>query len=207
MNRTFIKSIFSLIAGTSLLISPLSAQTEAKNPNGAKSQPEPGWSLWRPPSERKKANFTAGFSNIELGGYLDFEDACKTAAGIPEDQIQYWFRTDSSLNRTGVGTVETGCWVNGRFLHTTSTTAIKNSLKTDQCLRVKSPQSLVIRSQPSKKSKRRGTVARRAKVRVDGYPTWATEREGENWIKIKSPKNGWISDGKINGKGNLELCK
>ncbi|MGB3636373.1 MAG: hypothetical protein WBA39_02105 [Rivularia sp. (in: cyanobacteria)] len=80
-----------MIVARALLL-PLAVRAEARNPNGIENKPEPGWSLWRRRLRAKEADFDAGFSNLQLGGYLDFEYACKTSSGLLESEREYWFR-------------------------------------------------------------------------------------------------------------------
>jgi hypothetical protein len=199
---------FTLVFSATFLLSSLSAIAKTNNPNN-RNLPEPGWSLWRPQAEVSKADFDAGFSNIELGGYLEFENACATKSGLPQEKIQYWFRLSNSVNRIGTGTVEYGCWLKGRFLATHSSTAIKSSLTTVQCLQVNSPtgNGLIIRAEPTIKSKQIGIVANKQKVKVESFPVSIVEADGRNWVSISAPRKGWISDGSFASKGNLRLCR
>lgn len=141
-----------------------------------------------------------------MGGFLDFENACTTAAGVPNDQINYWFRLSNSVERIGTGTVEYGCWLNGRFAHTHSSTAVKSNLENVTCLRVNSPNrnGLIIRSEPGNNSRQVG-IANGRTVRPGSFPASIVEQNGENWIAITSPREGWVSDG-TNSQGNLRLC-
>jgi hypothetical protein len=41
---------------------------------------------------------------LELGGYLDFENACKTSSKLAESEIRYWFRLSNRVNRIGTRT-------------------------------------------------------------------------------------------------------
>ncbi|NJL23427.1 MAG: hypothetical protein HC895_25615 [Leptolyngbyaceae cyanobacterium SM1_3_5] len=128
----------------------MSAQAiaDAGDPNGTNNQPQAGWGLWFPRSQVAGANFDSGFSNSELGGFLDFEAICAEAgAGEPEN---YWFRLTNSVQRMGTGSVEYGCWQNGRFAYTYSSTAILGD-QTVNCLYVRSIGSsgLNIRAEPS----------------------------------------------------------
>ncbi|MGB3759833.1 MAG: hypothetical protein WBA07_26255 [Rivularia sp. (in: cyanobacteria)] len=100
----------SLMIVAIALLLPLKVRAEASNPNGIENQAEPAWSLWRRRDEAKEADFDSGFSNVELGGYLDFEYACKTSSGLLESEIKYWFRLSDIVNRIGTGKVEFGCW-------------------------------------------------------------------------------------------------
>lgn len=201
-------SFVSLIFGTLCLLSPLTVLANSGDPNGIKNLPQPGWSLWKPKAEMEKAGFDSGFSNTELGGYLDFENLCTTTAGLPEDKIDYWFRLSNSVNRIGTGTVEFGCWLQGRFLHTYNSTAIKSSLGNVSCLRVVSAnkKGLVIRAEPRANSRQLGIVANRRTVKPDGFPAYIVQVNGENWVSISAPKKGWVWDGSFAGSGNLRLC-
>lgn len=202
-------SIFSLIVSTLFLVPLLPVQSAKGNPNGSSRKPEPGWTLWRPESQIQSAGFTAGFSNIELGGYLDFENACKTEAESAKSKAEYWFRLSNSVERIGTGIAEFGCWMNGRFLVTHTSTAVKSSLENVDCLRVKSPtgNGLVIRAEPSVKARRVGVVANGSRVDPGSFPASIIEVDGRNWVAIRSPKEGWISDDSFTSQGNLTLCK
>ena len=82
--------------------------------------PKPGWSVWWPRERVEEIPIMAGFSNMELGGMLDFQAACAEAMGVPADQVSaqmdsipYWFRISDAVGQIGTGKVEYGCWVNG----------------------------------------------------------------------------------------------
>lgn len=206
---TIFRGIFCLSFSTLMLFSPLSANSALNNPNGLNQKPEPGWSYWKPQSEIDKADFNAGFSNLELGGYLEFENACTQEAKDPKSQIQYWFRLSNAVNRIGTGKVEYGCWVNNSFLHTYTSTAIKKSLTNVNCLRVNTgtKTGLAIHAEPTVKAKRLRVIANGAKVKPGSYPAVVVETEGQNWLAIASPVDGWISDGSPTSQGNLRLCR
>ncbi|MFB2976659.1 hypothetical protein [Microseira sp. BLCC-F43] len=184
----------------------ISVQASEINPNGSPPRQEQGWSLWRPNYEIEKAGFDAGFSNMELGGYLDFENACKTNPTVGNSSISYWFRLSNSVERIGTGRVEYSCWANGRRLHTFDSTAIKSGLENVNCLRVNSPTGLTIRSEPRNNSRGLGRVAQGRTVRPNSFPASIVEADGENWIAITSPRPGWVSDGKPTSQGNFSLC-
>lgn len=73
MRKILSPSIFISLFGTRFLISPIVVVANSGDPNGIRNLPEPGWSLWQPKAEIEKAAINSGFSNMELGGYLDFE--------------------------------------------------------------------------------------------------------------------------------------
>lgn len=209
MKQVFSTNIFSLIVVTMFLFSPLAVQADEGDPNGIDRTPERGWSLWQKNSQMQNADFDSGFSNSELGGYMDFETACAAATNLPNSKIDYWYRLSNLVNRIGTGKVEFGCWLNGRFLHNFNSTAIKRSLENVKCLRVKTPtgNGLVIRSAPNDSSKQVGIVAEGGIVDPGIFPASIVEVDGENWLAISSPQEGWISDGLKTDQGNLTLCK
>lgn len=195
-----------IIVAIALLLS-LKVRAEASNPNGIANQPEPGWSLWRTRDRVQQADFDSGFSNAELGGYLEFENACKTSSGLPESQIEYWFRLSDRVNRIGTGKVEFGCWDGKRFLHTYTSTAIKASLKNVDCLQVKSSAGgVLIWSEPRRKSKLLRVISNGKTVKPGSFPAIINDNGNRNWVAISSPVEGWVSDGNMRIKGNLRLC-
>lgn len=209
MRKILSPSIFISLFGTLFLISPIAVVANSGDPNGIRNFPEPGWSLWQPKAEIQKAAIDSGFSNMELGGYLDFENACNTDAGADKDKIEYWFRLSNSIDRIGTGVLETACWFQGRFLHTSSSTAIKSSLKNVSCLRVNSAteKSLVIRAEPKLNSRRVGVVANGKTVKLESFPADIVTADNQNWLAIISPVKGWVSDGSFPTQGNLRLCR
>jgi hypothetical protein len=191
------------------LITQMTIRTTENNPNGHANQPEPGWSLWHPQTELKSADFTSGFSNSELGGFLDFQSSCAQALGTPTEQTPYWFRLSNLVNRIGTGKVEFGCWANGRFITTMTNTAVSNKLGDVNCLRVNAPtgRGLSIRSLPGAKGKVVGFVKNGATVTPDNSPASIEQADGQNWVAIRSPMEGWVSDNRPDSSGNLSLCK
>lgn len=209
IKQSFFTINFSLIVSTLLVLSPLAVQADEGDPNGIDRTAERGWSLWKKNSQLPNADFYSGFSNSELGGYMDFEMACAAATNLPNSKIDYWYRLSNLVNRIGTGQVEFGCWLNGRFLYTFSSTAIKRSQDNVNCLRVKTPtgKGLIIRSQPNEGSPQIGVVGNGKTVNPGSFPASIVEVDGENWLAISSPQEGWISDGFKTDKGNLTLCK
>ncbi len=187
----------------------LPVQADQTDPNGSTSQPEPGWSLWRPNSDIQNADFTAGFSNIELGGFLDFENSCAQALGTPTEKTPYWFRVSNLVNQIGTGTAEYGCWKNGQFVTTHSSTAVSTKLGDVSCLRVNVPtgKGLRIRSEPELKAKVIGFVRNGATVKIDSSPALIRQADGRNWVAISSPIEGWVSNDRPDTPGNLGLCR
>ncbi|WP_198013427.1 SH3 domain-containing protein [Thalassoporum mexicanum] len=178
------------------------------SPNGVPPRAEPGWSLWFDDSRRDAADFDAGFSNLELGGYMEFEAICQRDTGLESGEVDYWFRLDNSLQEIGTGRVEFGCWQNQRFVHRFSSTAVRRSLNIVTCLLVDSPvgNGLVVRSEPGFNSRRLGVVANQTEVEPVGYPALIITANDRDWLKITAPIEGWVSNGSPISKGNLRLC-
>jgi hypothetical protein len=197
-------AIASVAFLTTLILSP-KAIADAGDPNGAGNQPQAGWGLWFPRSQIAGANFASGFSNSELGGFLDFEGICAEAgAGEPTD---YWFRLTNSVYRMGTGRVEFGCWQDGRFAYTYSSTAILGD-QTVNCLYVRSTDGngLNVRAEPSTRSRILRTVRNGSRITPSAFPAIIQESEGRNWVEIQSPVRGWVSDDRPTSQGNLTLC-
>ncbi|WP_179228293.1 SH3 domain-containing protein [Leptolyngbya ohadii] len=178
------------------------------DPNGIYNAPQPGWGLWFPRSQIEGANIRSGASNIELGGFLAFENACTQAgAGAESD---YWFRVTPSTYSMGTGKVEFGCWQNGKFAQTYSRTAALNDGSV-YCLVVGTQvgNGLNIRAEPSTRSRIVGTVRNGSRIEPSSFPAIIRENEGRNWVQIESPVRGWVSDGSSsnpNNRGNLTVC-
>jgi hypothetical protein len=155
--------------------------------------------------------YDAGFSNLELGGFLDFQAACAEAMGIPPEQvpeqmdrIPYWFRLNDLVNQLGTGSVEYGCWVNGTLRLSQTITAIRTDIDSVSCLR--SSRRLVVYAEPTTTSKRVGIVRRDGTVDPGSYPASILELEGQTWIYIDRPVRGWLLQGKSGSQGNLSRC-
>jgi hypothetical protein len=198
----------SLLLSSMLLLSVALPVWAQNNPNAPNNQPEPGWGLWQPSAEMNNAGFTAGFSNMELGGAMDFESACAQSLGMPvNEKPPYWFRLSNLVNQIGTGKVEFGCWKDGRFINTFTSTAVSTRLDTVECLRVDVPIGLRIRSEAGLKGKIIGFLPNGATVKPDSSPASIIEADGRNWVAIRSPMQGWVSDDRPATPGNLRLCR
>lgn len=181
----------------------------AQSANSPTDLVEPGWTTWRPRSESTAAQFSAGFSNSELGGFMDFEAICQQSTGLPNEEIDYWFRLSRLVGVIGTGQVEYGCWRSGELLHTFSSTAVRNDLDWVNCLKVNANAGnrLVIRADASSKSARIGTVRMGGRVTPSSFPAILRNADGRDWIAISSPGEGWVSVGESpEGPINLTLC-
>lgn len=197
-----------LLISTIALFFTLSTQAAETNPNGLNQKPEPGWSMWQPKAEMAATDFIAGFSNIEFGSFMDFEQSCADAIGTSKDEVPYWFRLSRSIDQIGTGNAEFGCWKNGTFLITIISTAVSTKLEDVTCLRVRVPtgDDLRIRAEPSLKARITGVVRNGATVRPDGFPATIVQADRRNWVAIQMPQRGWVSNDSSETPGNLTLC-
>jgi hypothetical protein len=146
---------------------------------------------------------------MELGGYMEFEAACKRDTGLPEPEIEYWFRLSRLIEQIGTGEFETGCWSQGRFLHIYRGPAIRTDIPIVECLRVTlSPEwnGLNIRADAGVNHARIGFVPNGQTVKLDSYPASIIERDGRYWVAIAKPIAGWVSNDQPGGSGNLHIC-
>ncbi len=205
----------------------INLKAEAKNPNEANNNTaERGWSLWQNWDKLKNTNIDFGISTNDIKSGIKLEKTCfpETAeADIQKKKSQnYWYRISNSLESTGKGEIEYGCWENGRFKSTITIAAIIASVastpanieqplntKNDRCRRVQTPskQGLVIRSAPSINSPQIGGVDKGETIILTSNPATIRTVKGRNWVAIESPVMGWIANGQPGDKGNLILCK
>jgi hypothetical protein len=180
------------------------------SPNSVENPTEeetPGWGKWQPISEIEKANISAGFSNLELGGFEDLRYSCAERAGMPADSFPNWFRLDYLIEQIGTGNVEYGCLIEGEFISTMTITAVKNDLADPYCLEVIADSSINIYSEPNSQSTQVGTLTPGDTVQPDSAPASVTQTEGENWVMITKPAEGWVLQGRPETEGNLRLCE
>ncbi|MFB2897099.1 SH3 domain-containing protein [Aerosakkonemataceae cyanobacterium BLCC-F50] len=198
-----------------LLLIALPVNAKPGDPNGAKNQPETGWSLWQRWDKIKTADFEIGLSHIDLGGMMEFENACFGEVGAPDAEKRksqtYWFRVSNDVDRYGIGTVEVGCWQDDKFKLTQSVTALKNGLTFSDVycrkVRVQKDDGLVIRAEADANSRVVGRVKNGQTVEISKVPPETKIQDGRSWIKVNSPIEGWVSNGMLGSKGNLQFCK
>lgn len=179
----------------------------ATTPNSASLKP--GWGAWRPRAEVETAQFSAGFSNSELGGYLDFQAVCAETTKLPEAQLPIWFRLSNLVAQIGTGEVEFGCWVNGKLSHTIVNRAVRTDVPDVNCLRVNADrgQGLTIRREANARSRLVGVVANGKTVNPGTMPADIVAENGRNWLRIQAPVAGWVSVGLVGEHPNLSLCR
>lgn len=165
------------------------------------------WGPWLSDEEKAKLPYDAGFSNLELGGYLDFQYACETAAaGRP---LVYWSRFNRLWATLGTGTMEIVCGPSpDQPWSSYSATAIRSDLPNPLCVRVQVPGYAVlrIREESSVNSPVVGAIASGTSLTIPYSPASIDEAEGRYWLAIERPRSGWISLGTVTQPDNLALC-
>ena len=145
---------------------------------------------------------------MELGGGMDFESAFAQSLGMAaNEKPPHWFRLSNLVNQIGTGKVEFGCWKGGRFINTFTSTAVSTRWGAVECLRVNVPIGLRIRSEAGFKGKIIGFLPNGATVKPDSSPASIIQADGHNWVAIRSPMHGWVSDNNPDTPGNLRLCR
>lgn len=174
-------------------------------------QSETDWSIWHPNTDPELKSFTAGFSNMELGGFMDFRASCGQQLGLSTqslDQIPYWFRLSKAFYQLGLGSVEYGCWVNGQMLNTFTITAV--SLQTVACWEVIAAAGLPIWNQPPLFPGPRQMVRTLQPGTQFSAPDVAevlVEANGQNWFGIMEPVSGYVTNGAPGSPERLQICR
>ncbi|MCL6435322.1 MAG: hypothetical protein K6T90_14135 [Leptolyngbyaceae cyanobacterium HOT.MB2.61] len=188
------------------LIPPLLASA-AYDPNRTEP-PAPGWGPWQASSESEKTDYSAGFSNIELAAFLDFQTACAQSVGVPVDQLSYWFRLSHLIDQIGTGQVEYGCLVGGNITSSLTITAVKRSLEKVTCLQVNTMdgKGLPVYRKPRRTAPPIKLLPNSSKLNPGSFPALVITAEDQNWVAISSPVKGWVIQGSPGSRGNLRLC-
>ena len=156
-----------------------------------------GWQEWQPVPKSKKLPFDSGFSNMELGGYLDFENLCQQKAKEENKTETYWYRLNDLVETIGTGQVEWGCKINDNFATTYVSTAILSELEHPVCLRVNSDvgNGVRVRVSDSLDSDIASVLANGEKIFLNTSPAYiSTDSSGRQWLEIKHKDlEGWAS--------------
>ncbi|MEM9808218.1 MAG: hypothetical protein AAF959_23370, partial [Cyanobacteria bacterium P01_D01_bin.56] len=96
---------------------------------------KPGWGEWQKITGSNEAlPYTAGFSNLELGGYLEYEAQCNQAATVAQEPFTYWYRLSNLVLDIGTGRVENRCQEGDDVVATYSSTAVLLEIDEPYCL-------------------------------------------------------------------------
>ena len=201
MNQIIVQplKILAVVPGMVLAIAPITLA-------------QPGWQDWQRVAPSETLPFTAGFSNIELGGYLDFESACEQAAETADAPLTYWYRLSNLVWEIGTGPVEQGCRV-GRdeFVATSYSTAVQSDLDVPVCLLVKSDigNGVRIRAEPTLVSSQVGLLRNGTEIFQESLPAQIiTDPSGRLWLSVQQGRlDGWASlADRVGGHVNFQMC-
>lgn len=176
-----------------------------------KALAQPGWQQWQEITPSETLPFAAGFSNLELGGYLNFEQACEQAASEANAPITYWYRLSDLVWAIGTGPVEQGCRINDTFVATSHSTAVQSSLDVPICLIVQSDigNGLRVREEPMLASPQVGILGNGTKILQTSLPAvFTTDATGRFWLAVQQNQLvGWASlADREGGHINFRLC-
>ena len=201
--NTCLLTLFGIVQGLLLTAVP-----------AALSQTRPGWQEWQPVASSSNLPFDAGFSNLELGGYLDFEDACKQAAIAANATPTYWYRLSNLVWQIGTGRVEYGCKVEEKFVATHPSTAVQRRLAErgrPVCLQVQSDvgNGVRLRQEPTLSSPQVGSLVNGHKLLQETLPALIlTDSTGRQWLAVQQGAlDSWASLTAQAGEHvNFRLC-
>lgn len=169
---------------------------------------EPGWGDWQNITGSDEAlPYSAGFSNLELGSYLDYEHLCAKAATAAQEPVTYWYRLSDLVWEIGTGEVENKCQIGDESVATYGSTAILTGINEPYCLRVNTDMGsgLRVREDSSVESPQIGFLANGAEIFPGSIPALIdTDETGRQWLWIQQ---GWVSISAGEGKYvNFRLC-
>jgi hypothetical protein len=167
------------------------------------------WQDWQPQSQQLP--FDSGFSNLELGGYMDYEYYCKQKAQEANTTETYWYRLNDLVEVIGTGKVEWGCKINDQFVITYGSTAILSGLEYPVCLKVNSDigNGLRVRKSANLESQPVGFLFNGMTVFTTDSPAYIpADSSGREWLEItRRGLRGWVSLRAKEGEHiNLHRC-
>ncbi len=173
----------------------------------------PGWGPWQPPEQIQAAQIDSGFSNLELGGYLDFQYVCSLAQQVPMEDAVIWFRVNDLVTQLGTGEVEFGCVVGNEIVSAMHSTAINRRYRSVDCWQINTPDqsSLPVYEDYLERQKTRAVLTHGTKVDPGSYPALLNfpglaEQPETIWALIAKPVEGWIEFGRLGSSGNFRRC-
>ncbi|AFY39694.1 hypothetical protein Lepto7376_3497 [[Leptolyngbya] sp. PCC 7376] len=176
------------------------------------AETKPGWGDWKPIAIHEEQNFSAGFSNIELGGYLDFEYYCNDQATEANIETEYSYRFSDLLDYIGTGKVEYRCSINDEPFATHIMTAVKTDISYPVCLQVQSDigNGLRLRQDNNLSAPIIGILTNDSKVYDQSSPALIIpDTTGRQWLLLQQnhQENAWVSLSEKEGAHiNFRLC-
>ena len=177
---------------------------------------EPGWQEWQPiTGSNQVLPYSAGFSNTELGGYLDYQAICEQAATVAQESFTYWYRLSDLVFAIGTGSVENKCQSGDEVVTTYSSTAIRNGIDEPYCLGINTDvgSGLRIRAERSVASQQIGFLPNGTEIFPSEFPALIIKDETDRqWLSMQQrlgerQLEGWASVSAGPGEYvNFRLC-
>ncbi|MEM1256171.1 MAG: hypothetical protein AAGI69_27350 [Cyanobacteria bacterium P01_H01_bin.21] len=178
---------------------------------------EPGWQEWKQiTGSDQPLPYSAGFSNTELGGYLDYENICSQAAVVAQEPFTYWYRLSDLVFAIGTGSVENKCQIGDEVVTVYSSTAIRNGIDEPYCLEVNTDvgSGLRIRAERRVTAQQIGFLPNGTRIFPSSLPTSImTDETGRQWLSLQQHSEdiqleSWASVSAEPGKHvNFRLCE
>lgn len=171
----------------------------------------PGWGEWRGiPSDNAVLPYEAGFSNLELGGYLEYEAQCKQAASDSAG-VTYWYRLSDLVFKIGTGQVENQCQVEGQVVATYVSTAILKDMEEPYCLKINTDvgNGLLVRRGATVTAQQIGFLPNGTEIFPGGAPALVgMDETGRQWLSVtQGTQDGWVSiSAGEDDYVNVQLC-
>ena len=173
------------------------------------------WQPWRQRGDYP-VRYDSGFSNLQLGGYMEFEAYCKERGAT-----EFWYRLSDFVLQLGTGPVQSRCKKDGVFLRTANdekyvdwvSPAVLLGHSNSDCLTVKSDVGggLILREEPTVTSKRLAVIPNGQSVFHLSPSVIRTDHSQRQWIVVSQTQThstvGWVSIAQSPGSHqNLALC-
>ncbi len=174
------------------------------------TEQSPGWGPWQPPEQTQAAEFDAGFSNSELGGYMDMQNSCGQLQNRPMDEVVFWFRLHHLVKYLGTGWVEFGCVVGEQIRLASRISAIDRNQNYVSCWEITQAEPLPVYAEFGQWTRPIHHLRPGATVDPGWYPATLVfiddQPNSSIWAHISKPVNGWIEFGSMDTNGNFQRC-
>ena len=181
------------------------------------AQSQPGWQNWQKiTGSNEPLPYSAGFSNTELGGYLEYQDICAQAASAAQELFTYWYRLSDLVLAMGTGEVENKCQKGDEIVATYRSTAVLMGIDEPYCLRVNTDvgSGLRVREERSVASRQIDFLPNGAEVFSLSLPALImTDETGRQWLAMEQRPGerqleGWASvSAGVGEHVNFQLCE
>jgi hypothetical protein len=192
----------------SSIVAEMSTEADGQEAIADNSQ---GWGPWQKVESTENRTFTSGFSNMELGGYLDYSYFCEQAAETRQVTPIFWYRLDDLVETMSTGKVEYRCTINDEVINSFQSTATLVETSFPTCLIVQSDigGGVNIRKKPESTARLLGFLSNGDQIMVEGSPmNLSTDTTGRTWLNFKfNGQDAWSSvTAKDGGHVNYRMC-